>query len=307
MTYEQIETFLAVITYGTISHAAKNLFVSQSTVSSRILSLEKELGSELLVRSKGIKNVELTPYGSSFVPLARQWDSLWKDTHNLKKQHQYETLTIAGIDSVNNHTLVDLFNDHLLRYPTIKLTINTHHSNEIHTLVENHMADIGFVFSRIHYADIVSRPIYRELMYLVCSKESQYCNDLRCADLDISQEVMLSWGPDFQQWHDEYFPPDQFGTIRVNTGDTLQRFLNTPGRWAIAPMSIIKTFQSTANMTYYKLHDDPPPRICYEITHRYPNPRRMHAMRIFAEELEEHIQKNAAICAFEPWMIPQRE
>lgn len=112
MTYEQIETFLAVITYGTISHAAKNLFVSQSTVSSRILSLEKELGSELLVRSKGIKNVELTPYGSSFVPLARQWDSLWKDTHNLKKQRQYETLTIAGIDSVNNHTLVDLFNDH---------------------------------------------------------------------------------------------------------------------------------------------------------------------------------------------------
>ena len=44
MTYEQIQTFLAVVSYGTISSAADALYVSQSTVSTRLQQLEEELG-----------------------------------------------------------------------------------------------------------------------------------------------------------------------------------------------------------------------------------------------------------------------
>ena len=36
MTFEQIETFLTVIEYGKINTASEILFVSQSTISSRI-------------------------------------------------------------------------------------------------------------------------------------------------------------------------------------------------------------------------------------------------------------------------------
>ena len=53
MTYEQIETFLTAVTYGSISAAAKYLYVSQSTISSRIQQLESELGVQLLIRQKG--------------------------------------------------------------------------------------------------------------------------------------------------------------------------------------------------------------------------------------------------------------
>lgn len=44
MTYEQIETFLTIVTCGNITAAANELFVTQSTVSSRIKS--EPLGSE---------------------------------------------------------------------------------------------------------------------------------------------------------------------------------------------------------------------------------------------------------------------
>ena len=62
MTYEQIETFLTVVTCGNITAAANELFVTQSTVSSRIQSLENELGAPLLIRAKGHHSVELTVY-----------------------------------------------------------------------------------------------------------------------------------------------------------------------------------------------------------------------------------------------------
>ncbi|MBQ1492452.1 MAG: LysR family transcriptional regulator, partial [Blautia sp.] len=78
MTYEQIETFLTVVTLGSITAASTELFVSQSTVSARIQSLEAELGAQLIIRSRGHRNLELTSYGQAFIPLASQWTSLWK-------------------------------------------------------------------------------------------------------------------------------------------------------------------------------------------------------------------------------------
>ena len=60
-----------------------------------------------------------------------------------------------------------------------------------------------------------------------------------CEELKPENEIFLRWGPDYQQWHDRHWSPESYAAITVNTGSTLQRFLNEPERWAIAPMSII--------------------------------------------------------------------
>ena len=72
MTYDHIETFLTVVSCGNISAAANELFVTQSTVSTRIQQLEEELGAQLVIRSRGHRNIELTSYGQAFVPIASQ-------------------------------------------------------------------------------------------------------------------------------------------------------------------------------------------------------------------------------------------
>ena len=101
MTYEQIETFLTVVTCGNITAAANELFVTQSTVSSRIQSLENELGAPLLIRAKGHHSVELTGYGQAFIPIASQWTSLWKHTQSIKSAEDISVLTIASSAAVN--------------------------------------------------------------------------------------------------------------------------------------------------------------------------------------------------------------
>lgn len=305
MTHEHVETFLAVVTYGSISAAAQRLFLSQSTVSSRIQQLEEELGSPLLIRQKGHRSVELTSFGNAFIPLAGQWASLWKDAQNLKAEADIRTLTIAGIDSVNNYTFVPLFRKLIHSHPNLKLTIHTFHSGEIHTLVENRAADIGFVFSQINYPDIISRPVYRELMYLVCHKNSPYGDGIRCQELDPSMEVFLRWGQDYQTWHDRRWSPEHFPAVTVNTGSTLQRYLDEPGRWAVAPMSVIQEMRHDPSIVYYKLADPPSPRICYELTSRYQNAYHREAIDLFRTELDAFIRSDDAICTFEPWMLEE--
>ena len=49
----EIEAFLAICRNKSISKASEELYISQSTLSSRLKSLEEHLGCPLLLRSKG--------------------------------------------------------------------------------------------------------------------------------------------------------------------------------------------------------------------------------------------------------------
>lgn len=305
MTLEQVDTFLTIVSYGNISAAADYLYISQSTVSNRIQLLEQELGVALMIRKKGHRNIELTTYGKAFIPIANQWARLWKETQNIKTLTNIQTLNIASVDAVNNYTLLPLFNQHIEKYPDIKLCINTHHSEEIHSLIENRAIDIGFVFQQVHYPDIISRPIYRELMYLICHKDSDYHDHMDPKDLNPEDEVFLRWGPDIQQWHDEHWSHDRYHLITVNTGSMLQNYLQTPGRWAIAPMSVVKSLSERSNIVHYQLQDAPPPRICYQLTHRHPKASQEQALELFEKELKEFICQTRVICTFEPWMLEE--
>ncbi len=305
MNYQQIETFLTVIAHGSITGAAEKLFVSQSTVSSRLQQLEEELGAKLIFRQKGHRSVEITAYGRAFIPIANQWAALWKDTQNLKNTANIHTLNIASVDAVNNFTLLPLFNSHIERAPDVKLSINTFHSEEIHGLVENRTMDIGFVFSQIRYQHVISRPVYRELMYLVCHKDSKYHENMRPEELDPGKEVYLKWGPDFQQWHDRHWDAETYPLISVNTGSMLQHYLQEPGRWAMAPMSVVQAFQKDKEITHYSIQEPPDSRICYMLTNRYPKASHEAAIAAFENELDEFVCENQTICTFEPWMLAE--
>ena len=145
MNYEQIRTFLTIASYRNITAAANHLYLSQSTVSNRVAALAEELGAQLFLRNKGQRNLELTAYGNAFIPIAEQFAALYKDTQAIKAQENIQTLTIAAVDAVNTFTFTELYRSLIREHPEISLRIQTHHSNEIHGLVENRTADIGFV------------------------------------------------------------------------------------------------------------------------------------------------------------------
>ena len=63
MTEREIEAFLTIVRTGSISAAAEVLYVTQPALSRRIRALEQELGYQLFIRKKGLRNVGLTAEG----------------------------------------------------------------------------------------------------------------------------------------------------------------------------------------------------------------------------------------------------
>lgn len=68
MTSLEIEAFLTVQSIGSVTKAAELLYISQSSLSTRLRTLEQELGCSLFVRGKGARAMMLTPEGERFCP-----------------------------------------------------------------------------------------------------------------------------------------------------------------------------------------------------------------------------------------------
>ena len=70
MNLKQLEAFVQVAEGGSFSKAAKQLFLTQPTISAHISSLEKELNARFFVRNT--KEVKLSDDGSIFRKRSRK-------------------------------------------------------------------------------------------------------------------------------------------------------------------------------------------------------------------------------------------
>lgn len=70
MTLQQLKYILTIVSCGSISEAAKQLFISQPSLSSAVKEIEQEFGIEIFLRST--KGIALTSEGVEFLSYARQ-------------------------------------------------------------------------------------------------------------------------------------------------------------------------------------------------------------------------------------------
>ena len=69
MTIDQLKGVIAVDEEGSVSRAAKRLFISQSTLSNAVASLEREVGFRIFKRNN--RGMAATPQGSELISYAR--------------------------------------------------------------------------------------------------------------------------------------------------------------------------------------------------------------------------------------------
>lgn len=70
MTLRQLQYMIKIVEYGSITEAARQLFITQPSLSNAVKELENELGIEIFNRST--KGISLTTDGAEFLSYARQ-------------------------------------------------------------------------------------------------------------------------------------------------------------------------------------------------------------------------------------------
>ena len=99
MTHAGIECFLAVCRYKTGSRAAQSLFITQSSLSTRLKALEQELGGQLFHRKQGCREMTLTAAGKEFYELAVQYEALLERMQTVCRQSSQQ-LWVSSYNSI---------------------------------------------------------------------------------------------------------------------------------------------------------------------------------------------------------------
>jgi len=151
MEIDQVETFLAVVTYGGFHRAAEALHVSQPAVSGRIRALEESLGVTLFTRGRA--NPLLSPAGKALRPHAEQILRTVATARQAVHELQPQTggaLRIAASLSVCTYLIPDVMQDYKTANPKVMVHLRSGNSAQVLKMVLDSEADIGVARSLNH-------------------------------------------------------------------------------------------------------------------------------------------------------------
>jgi len=151
MDQRQVQYFLSIVEKGSFSSAADYHYVSQSTLSKKIIALEEELGITLFDRSK--RNVKLSEAGESYLVHARKLNETYKSMVDDLKEFKFEgeSLTIGTIPVVTEYGITGLIAGFRQHYPHIIISMQELDGMNILPALEDHRFDIAF--TRQNYLD----------------------------------------------------------------------------------------------------------------------------------------------------------
>ena len=292
MKIEQIETFLMITQTKNLSIAGKKLFISQSAVSHRIRTLEERLGCELLIRARGEKFVSLTQKGEEFIGIATRWKALWEETKLWKLQESKMNLRVASIDSLNTCVFSSFYKDFINSNNAISLNVGSHWSKTIYELIESHDIDMGFTINSLKYPNAITKPLFKSRGVVISSKSSKYTNEIHPHDLKASDEILFSYIPEYESWHNLWWESNQNEYSSVDTVSLLFTIFDLDEKWAIVPIWIARVFEKIHPVKISELSVPPPEYSCYQVSNRYPKPSKIKSIEKFSVALEEYMEKD---------------
>ncbi len=148
MDFKQIEAFVNVVKYKSFSKAADALFLTQPTISAHIITLEKELGIQLIDRKS--REALVTRQGKIFYNYAldmmnmreKAIFSLQKNDNNVEGILEIQTSSIPG-----EYLVPELLAIFRKKYQKVKFYLEQSDSHQVIENLLSNKGEIGFVGS----------------------------------------------------------------------------------------------------------------------------------------------------------------
>ena len=198
MDSEQVRTFLAVAAHGSFLEAANRVHVTQSTVSARIQSLEKFLGTSLFVRNRA--GAVLTPAGQKFLRHAKTFMlTVEQARHDVGLPSRFRaSVTLGARIALWDGFLPWWVGRMRERAPDVSLRNEAGFEDDLmRRLVEGTM-DLALMYTPRYIAGFHVEHLFDETLVLV-SSDPQYSRP-------DDAYIYVDWGPSFYAQHLACYP-----------------------------------------------------------------------------------------------------
>ena len=186
MTTEQLDAFLAVAERRTFTQAARQLKLSQPTLSRQLQSLEAELDVSLFVRTP--RGVVLTDAGARFLTRAREaLDALRQGTSELHELSQTPRgpVAIAALPTVGAYILPAIIEAFLRENPAVQLRAGEGLADELEERVAQGELDFAITTLPLQRIDLVAQKLWSEPFLLAVPNGHRLAGSRRPVPLTV--------------------------------------------------------------------------------------------------------------------------
>lgn len=222
MDIDQIRTFLSVAANGSFLEAANRLYVTQSTVSTRIQRLEAYLGVPLFVRNRS--GASLTLPGRRFLRHAKSLLlTLEQARHDIGLPSRFRASISIGARIALCETLLPEWIGAIRQaVPDISIRSDIGFEEDLmRSLIEGAL-DIGLMYTPQHSPGLQIEHLFDETLVLLTSDPKQtWPND---------DYIYVDWAPGFYAQHSNSYPNLERPAQVVNIGWMAVQFILAQGR-----------------------------------------------------------------------------
>ncbi|GAA6493380.1 MAG TPA: LysR family transcriptional regulator [Candidatus Bariatricus faecipullorum] len=187
MNLKQLEAFMRVADTGSFSRAARELYLTQPTVSAHISALEKELGVRLFVRTT--KEVRMSGDGEVLYEYARvmlETEKRIREVFEKKTQNRSRMIQIASSSIPAQYVVPDILLEFHRRHPEDQFRLSETDSARVVEKVEANLVDIGFTGTVLEQKQCQYIPFYKDELVLIMPNTEHYQKILK-------QEKDIRW------------------------------------------------------------------------------------------------------------------
>ena len=263
----EVEAFLSICRHHSISKAAEELYINQSSLSTRLKTLEERIGCPLLLRGKGKREITLTAQGQAFYKLALRYMELIDKMDAVGKGNMITELRVSVINSVGNYLMPPVFQKFAETYPDIHLSVQDMEAEMASSNIIRGKTDIAFSTANVETDQISSAPFIHDPFTVICSADAPYPDKVTLEDLPPRDEIYIKWSMEYNFWHQTTFG-DHHAQYALELMGQIPLFVSLPGKWAIVPKSVANQLCASGELRQCTPDFHIPDRSIYILRHR---------------------------------------
>ncbi|MGB2115850.1 MAG: LysR family transcriptional regulator [Porticoccaceae bacterium] len=237
MNTDLLRTFLEVAKTRHFGHAANNLYLTQSAVSSRIRQMEATVGVPLFTRQRN--NILLTPSGERLLPHAENMLVAWQVALQEvgAPLSQSIQLTLGGTSNLWDTFLQSVLPQLADRFNNLFIRTEINSSQELTRALLAGRVDVIVVLDPPTNVDLVARRIGSLELMMVASKPS-----LLLEDIPNIGHIFVDWGTAFNLEQARLFNEPVAPALHTGQAHIALEFLLSHGGAAFLPTAMVTPY-----------------------------------------------------------------
>lgn len=190
MTIRHLQIFIAVAETGSMSAAAKRLYISQPTVSQVIAGMEEEYG--VLLFERLAKRLCITDAGSRLLGYARHAVALFDEMEDaVGRAARRRQLRVGASITVGACSLTEIVRRFEEKNPDSEVTVFVDNTSVVEAKVLDSSLDLGLVEGHVSSDRLVVRPVIHDELVLVCTPDHPFAGRGKVAVRDLDGQPFL--------------------------------------------------------------------------------------------------------------------